>query len=71
MTPERRIVIIRVVVSLAMLAVFSSRPEIRSEASQVLSRRDARDFAGLLIGLLDDEIKYKAASVGGPASGSR
>jgi len=53
---------------LAMLAVFSPFPDVRSDAAQLLSRRDPREFAALLAGLIRDEIKYKKKDVDGPGS---
>ncbi|APW59070.1 polymorphic toxin-type HINT domain-containing protein [Paludisphaera borealis] len=54
--------------ALAMTAVFSPVANTRSEASQMLTRRDPRDFARLLVGLLGDEIKFKQKKVAGPGS---
>ena len=54
--------------ALAMMAVFSPVANIRSEASQLLSRRDPREFARLLAGLIQDEIKYKKKNVAGPGT---
>jgi hypothetical protein len=51
--------------ALALLGVFSPSVEIRRSAAEILRRRDARDFAGLLVGLMRDPIKYKVKPVGG------
>jgi tetratricopeptide (TPR) repeat protein len=45
--------------ALAMLALLSASPEARQEAAQLLRRRDARDFAPFLIGLIRDPIRYE------------
>ncbi|MDR3622744.1 MAG: polymorphic toxin-type HINT domain-containing protein [Paludisphaera borealis] len=55
-------------IALATMAVFHPSVELRSQASQVLLRRDPRSFAGELIGLLEDEIEYKVRAVNGPGS---
>ncbi len=54
--------------ALAMMAVFSPIADVRSDAAQLLSRRDPREFAGLLAGLIQDEVKYKVKQVEGPGS---
>ena len=54
--------------ALSMLAVFSPFPGVRGDAAQLLSRRDPREFAGLLAGLIRDEVKYKKKDVNGPGS---
>jgi hypothetical protein len=54
--------------ALAVLAVFSELPDVRSNATKTLQRRDPRDFAGELIGLLRDPIKYEVKPVSGPGS---
>lgn len=55
-------------VALALIAVYSPHADLRSDAAAVLLRRDARDFAGMLAGLLQDEIKYHARPVDGPGT---
>ncbi|MGP0070098.1 MAG: polymorphic toxin-type HINT domain-containing protein [Isosphaeraceae bacterium] len=45
--------------SLAMLALMSTSAEARQEGAQLLRRRDARDFAPFLIGLIRDPIRYE------------
>ncbi len=52
--------------ALALLAFSSKSPEARGEAMQILRRRDPRDFAPLLIGLIRDPIKYEVKPVNGP-----
>jgi hypothetical protein len=54
--------------ALALLGVFSPSPEIRRTATEILRRRDPRDFAGLLVGLIREPIKYKVKKVDGPGS---
>jgi hypothetical protein len=54
--------------ALAVLAISSPSPEARGEATEILQRRDPRDFVGFLIGLLRDPIKYEVKPVGGPGS---
>ena len=54
--------------ALALLALFSRSAAIRGTATQVLRRRDPRDFAATLIALLRDPIKYEVKRVNGPGS---
>jgi hypothetical protein len=54
--------------ALATLAVFAASPEVRRTAAETLRRRDPRDFAGFLVGLLRKPIKYEIKPVGGPGS---
>jgi hypothetical protein len=54
--------------ALAMLAVFSPSPAIRQESKEILRRRDPRDFAGLLVGLMGEPVKYQVRQVGGPGT---
>jgi hypothetical protein len=54
--------------ALAVLALSGRSGEIREAATLVLKRRDARDFAPLLIGLLRDPIKFEVKKVNGPGS---
>ena len=49
--------------ALAVLALMSPSPEVRQEATQVLRRRDPRDFAPILIALFKDTIKYEVKRV--------
>ena len=52
--------------SLVMLAVFSGSAEVRRTATETLRRRDAREFAGLLIAMIQQPVKYQVKPVGGP-----
>jgi tetratricopeptide (TPR) repeat protein len=52
--------------SLVMLAVFGGSADVRRLATETLRRRDAREFAGLLIGMIQRPIKYTVKKVGGP-----
>jgi hypothetical protein len=54
--------------ALAVLALMSRAAEVRREAAELLKRRDPRDFAPLLIGLIRDPIKYEVRRVNGPGS---
>jgi Pretoxin HINT domain len=45
--------------AVAMLAVFGRSGEVRRAATEVLRRRDPRDFLGLLVGLVRDRLKYE------------
>jgi hypothetical protein len=54
--------------ALALLALSSRSAEVRGNATQILRRRDPRDFAPVLIGLLQDTIKYEVQRVNGPGS---
>ena len=54
--------------ALAVLALMSRVAEVRQEAAELLKRRDPRDFAPLLIGLIRDPIKYEVRRVNGPGS---
>jgi pretoxin HINT domain-containing protein len=54
--------------ALAMLALMSTVAEVRQEATQILRRRDPRDFAPLLVELIRDPIKYEVKAVKGPGS---
>ncbi len=54
--------------ALAMLAVIAEGAETRRLATETLKGRDPREFAGLLVGLLRDEIKYEVRPVAGPGS---
>jgi hypothetical protein len=55
-------------IALAYLATFDDSSEIRRKAREILKRRDPREFAGALIALLRDPIKYEVKPVGGPGS---
>ena len=54
--------------ALAMLAVFGGSADVRRIATETLRRRDLREFADLLVGLVRDPIKYEVKPVGGPGS---
>jgi hypothetical protein len=54
--------------ALALLALLSPSSDVRRSATQTLRRRDPRDFAQLLIGMLRDPIKYEVRPVSGPGS---
>jgi hypothetical protein len=53
---------------LAVLAVFSPRPEVRRRAMETLKRRDPRDVVGKLIGLVKKPFKYQVRHPNGPGS---
>lgn len=54
--------------ALAFLAVFDPDPQVRRASTESLRRRDPREFAGLLVALLQDPIRYEVRPVGGPGS---
>ena len=54
--------------ALAILSVFDASAEVRRRATETLKRRDPREFAGLLVGLLRKPIKYEVRPVNGPGS---
>ncbi|MGO9915220.1 MAG: polymorphic toxin-type HINT domain-containing protein [Isosphaeraceae bacterium] len=54
--------------ALALLALSSRSTVVRESATQVLRRRDPRDFTPILIGLLRDTIKYEMKKLRGPGS---
>jgi hypothetical protein len=49
-----------------MLAAFSRSAEVRRTAAETLKRRDPREYAGPLIALLRNRVKYEVRPVGGP-----
>ena len=51
-----------------MLAVFSSSAATRGEAVAILRRRDVREFADFLIGLVQQPIEFEVKQVSGPGS---
>jgi hypothetical protein len=51
--------------ALAMLAIFSPHAEVRQQAKEVLRRRDPREFAGLVVGMFRDPVKFKARGIDG------
>ena len=54
--------------ALAYLSVFDDSAEVRRAATETLKRRDPREFAGLLVAMLQKPIKYEVRPVGGPGS---
>jgi Pretoxin HINT domain len=54
--------------ALALLALSGRSSDVRRSATQILRQRDPRDFAGVLIALLRDPIKYEVRPVKGPGS---
>ena len=54
--------------ALAVLAIFNTRPVVRGLAASTLARRDPRDYAGRLIGLIRKPFKYTVRPVNGPGS---
>ncbi len=54
--------------ALAILALAGRSPKVRQGATPVLKRRDPRDFAPFLVGLLRDPIKYEMKKVAGAGS---
>jgi hypothetical protein len=54
--------------ALATAAVFAQSDEVRRAAAETLSQRDPREYAGVLIGLIRDPIRYEVRPVGGPGS---
>ncbi len=54
--------------SLALLEVFSGYPEIRGSAIAILRRRDSREFADMLISMIQEPIAFEVKPVGGPGN---
>ena len=54
--------------ALAFLAVFGKSAEARRAASESLRGRDPREYANLLIAMIQKPIKFEVKSVGGPGS---
>ena len=54
--------------ALALLGLFSPSATVRQSCTEILRRRDPREFAGLLVAMIRDPIKYKVRPVGGPGS---
>lgn len=54
--------------ALANLAVYGASEDVRRRATETLRGRDSAEFAGTLIGLLIDPLKYEVRPVGGPGS---
>ncbi|MGE3822390.1 MAG: hypothetical protein AB7I30_23495, partial [Isosphaeraceae bacterium] len=54
--------------ALAYLSVYHDDAEVRRSATETLRRRDPREFAGLLVELIQDPIKFEVKPVAGPGS---
>ncbi len=54
--------------ALAVLSVLGETSETRRAATETLKLRDPREYAGLLVALIRDEIKYEVRPVNGPGS---
>jgi hypothetical protein len=54
--------------ALAILAVYGKSEAVRRAATETLKRRDPREFAAVLIGLLRKPLKYEVRPVAGPGS---
>ena len=54
--------------ALATLAVYSDDADVRKVATESLKRRDFRDWADLLIGMIRKPIQYSVRPVNGPGS---
>ncbi len=54
--------------TLAYLGLFASSAEAKKVSIEILRNRDAREYMGLLVGLIRDPIKYEVKPVGGPGS---
>ncbi len=52
--------------ALALLTVQGKTAEVRRLATEILKRRDPRDFVGLLIGMIRDPLKYEVKPGAGP-----
>ena len=57
--------------SLVLLAVFSGSATVRGQAVATLRRKDAREFASMLIGMILQPIEYEVKKVRRPGSGWR
>jgi tetratricopeptide (TPR) repeat protein len=55
--------------ALVMLAVFGGSADVRRRATESLRVRDAREFAGMLIAMIQQPIEYKVKPVAGPGQG--
>jgi hypothetical protein len=53
---------------LALLGLFSPSASVRQACAEMLRRRDPREFAGLLVAMIRNPVKYKVRPVGGPGS---
>ncbi|MGC8642738.1 MAG: polymorphic toxin-type HINT domain-containing protein [Isosphaeraceae bacterium] len=54
--------------ALALLGLFSPSATVRQRCTEILRRRDPREYAGILVAMIRDPIKYKVKQVGGPGS---
>jgi Pretoxin HINT domain len=54
--------------ALALLGLFSPSAAVRQMCTEILRRRDPREYAGILVAMIRDPIKYKVKPVGGPGS---
>ena len=50
------------------MSLYSPSAEIRGSTVEILRRRDLREFAGLLVGVIRERVKYKVNPVDGPGS---
>ena len=55
--------------ALVLLAVFSGSADVRGRATGVLRLRDAREFASMLIAMIQQPIDYEVRPVRGPGQG--
>ncbi len=55
--------------ALVLLAVFSGSAAVRGEAAATLRRKDAREFASMLIAMILEPIEYEVKKVRGPGQG--
>jgi hypothetical protein len=55
--------------ALVLLAVFGGSADVRGRAIATLRRRDAREFAAMLIGMILEPIAYEVKRVRGPGQG--
>jgi hypothetical protein len=49
--------------ALAMLALFSPVAEVRQAAKEILRRRDPREFAGLVVGMFRQPVKFRSRPI--------
>lgn len=54
--------------ALATAAVFAKSEEVRRAAAETLTQRDPREYAGYLVSLIRDPLRYEVRPVGGPGS---
>ena len=55
--------------SLVLLAVFSGSGTVRGQAVATLRRKNSREFASMLIGMILEPIEYEVKKVRGPGQG--